>query len=354
MKTSLLITTLFIGSFISPLTGQDNTHTPVQVSFVYPLGTHGYKSIAYVFDFSFNILTGYTGGVNGFEIGGLINMNKGNVSGFQAGGIANITSGDVSGFQAAGIYSMAKNLNGIQINGIFGKVDSSDGVQISGIANVSNETHVAISGISNINATHTKGLQIAGIFNSTKTLDGVQIGLINIADSCEKGVSIGLVNIIRNRFFDEWSFDVADYMNLAISYHLGTRELYTIFSGGFNLVEDKLWVVGLGLGHAEQVSPVFSVRPELICYTYFPMEFERPLRDTWSYHFRVAFVRDLSRRLAISAAPGFYFSNKSNHGSETEYGYQQSPIPAFFDVRPAGSSNKYAFGCGLSLSVIFK
>ncbi|HLO60228.1 MAG TPA: hypothetical protein VK179_15870 [Bacteroidales bacterium] len=355
MKTFLLfIAAFFGGSFISPLAGQENQHSPVQVSFVYPLGTHGYKSTAYVFDFSFNILTGYTGGVDGFELGGLINMNKGNVSGFQAGGIANITSGDVSGFQAAGIYSMAKNLEGIQINGIFGKTDESGGVQISGITNVSKETHVAIAGISNINASRVNGLQIAGILNTTKSIDGVQIGLINIADSCKKGVSIGLVNIIRNRYFDEWSFDVADYMNLGISYHLGTKELYTIFSGGFNLVEEKLWVAGLGLGHVNQVSPSFSIRPEVVCYTYFPMTYVKPLRDTWIYHLRVAFVRDLGSRLAISAAPGFYISKKSNRGTEDEYGYSQSPIPDFFDVRPAGSSNKTAFGFGMELSVILK
>jgi hypothetical protein len=135
---------------------------------------------------------------------------------------------------------------------------------------------------------------------------------------------------------------------------LGTKELYTIFSGGFNLIEDKLWVTGLGLGHVETISPVFSIRPEMVCYTYFPMTYEKPLRDTWAYHLRVAFVRDLGNRFAISAAPGFYFSKKSNKGTEEDYGYNQSPIPTFFDVRPAGSSNKTAFGFGMELSVILK
>jgi hypothetical protein len=300
------------------------------------------------------MLTGITGNIHGFEAGGLINMNKGNVSGFQVAGLANITKGDISGFQAAGIWGTGASLDGMQVSGILGKVEASSGVQVSGIVNLSRDTRVSIAGITNMNTGAVNGLQISGILNQTHSLKGMQIGLINIADSSAKSISLGLINIIRDRFFDEWSIEFADYENLSIGYHLGTKELYTIFSVGMNLMKEKLWVAGLGLGHVERITDAFTVRPEMLWFTYFPFAFERPLRDTWTYHLRVAFVKDIGPRFSVSVAPGFYLAQKSNRGTEDDFGYDHSPIPPFYDVRRAGSSTKTSLGFGLALALIMK
>ena len=54
----------------------------LQVTFAYPIGTAGITSRNYVNNFSFNILYGLNGGVNGFELGSLWNHNDGYVKGF--------------------------------------------------------------------------------------------------------------------------------------------------------------------------------------------------------------------------------------------------------------------------------
>ena len=51
----------------------------VQVTFAYPLGSNGLNSLNYSNNFSLNILFGLNGGVDGVEIGGLMNYNKGEV-----------------------------------------------------------------------------------------------------------------------------------------------------------------------------------------------------------------------------------------------------------------------------------
>lgn len=353
MKT-FFIATLFMASFAIVTVKGQNNHFPVQVSFVYPIGTHGFKSNSIDFDFSLNMLTGFTGSIHGFEVGGLLNMNRGSVSGFQVAGLGNITKGSISGFQAAGIFGTGDSLNGMQVNGIMGNVGASYGVQVSGIVNISRDTRVGIAGLTNLNNGDVNGIQISGILNKTRNLNGVQLGLINIADSSAKGISIGLINIIRNRFFDELYIEFADYSNLSVGYHLGTKELYTIFSAGMNFAEDRLWVAGIGLGHVEKLGNAFTVRPEMLWYTYFPMAFESPLRDTWIWNLRLAFVRDLSPGFSISVAPGFYMAQKSNKGTEEDYGYNHSFIPPFFEVRRAGSSAKTSVGFGLALALMIR
>ena len=329
-------------------------HFPVQVSFVYPIGIHGTRSVSFTYNFSLNVLTGNTGNIDGCEIGGLLNTNQGNMSGVQIAGLGNMTKGNVNGLQIGGLYSLADSVEGLQLNGIFSKCGELDGLQISGILNLSTSSESSIAGIANINTGKQKGVQLAGIYNQTKVLNGVQIGLINITDTIEKGIPVGLVSIVRKGHYDEWSFIVADYLNLGISYKLGVKQLYTIYSVGMNLFEDQLWVAGLGIGHLHEVSPKFSIQPEIICYTYLPMDFQKPLRDTYVSHFKFGLVRNFNENLAFSFAPSIYMAWKSNRGMDDVYGYEQSPINPLFDVIPAFSNNRMEFGFGLSLALQFK
>ncbi|HEY8388361.1 MAG TPA: hypothetical protein VIK74_07140, partial [Parasegetibacter sp.] len=65
------------------------TERPFQLSLTPGLSTMGDLSPQIVTKYSLNVFGGYTGGVNGVEIGGLFNMNKKDVKYFQAGGIFN-------------------------------------------------------------------------------------------------------------------------------------------------------------------------------------------------------------------------------------------------------------------------
>ncbi|MBN2276057.1 MAG: hypothetical protein JXR41_13700 [Bacteroidales bacterium] len=356
MKTLKIILTITIILTGGSLFSQETTYKrfPVHVSFVYPVGIHGVQSVSYTYDFSLNILTGHTGNIDGCAIGSLININQGYISGCQLAGIGNITGGDVDGLQVGGIFSMADNLDGVQISGIFNKCAEAEGLQLAGILNTSASSDAAIAGIANINAGDQQGIQLAGILNQAKAVNGVQIGLVNIADTINKGIPIGLVSIVRNGFYDEFVFSVADYQNLGVSYKLGIKQFYTIYSVGMNLFEDQLWVAGLGFGHLHEVTPKFSVQPEIICYTYYPMDFVRRIRDTYIGHFKLGIVKSLSETIAVSVAPSVYLSLKSNRGSYSVYGYEQSLLDPLFDINPASSNSRFGFGFGLSLGLHFR
>jgi hypothetical protein len=334
---------------------QDDTlkHSPVQVSFVFPLGIHGIYSVNHSYDFSFNILTGNTGSIDGFELGGLLNMNRGDISGFQVAGLGNITQGNVSGLQVGGLFSLGENLNGMQVSGIFGKTSESHGLQVAGIVNVSDAAKSSIAGITNINKGSQKGFQIAGIYNQTKEMNGVQIALINRSDTISNGVPIGLINLIKKGYYDEWVLSFADYMNLGISYKLGLKNLYTIYSLGMNIIEDQLWVGGIGIGHLHEVNPKFAIQPEIMLYTYFPMDFERRIRETNISHFKLGLVYRLNRSMALSLAPSIYLAWKSNRNIYDVYGYEQSFIGPLFDVERAYNDRLMEFGFGLSMELHF-
>jgi hypothetical protein len=354
LKKELLLITLAVASNI--LCGQESDlkRFPLQFTFVYPLGTNGTRSVHYVYGFSLNALMGATGGIQGCEVAGILNINKSKISGLQVAGIGNFTNGNVQGLQVGGLINLANDLNGAQVGGIFNRAGHAGGLQVAGILNYATSSEASIGGLANINTGKQKGIQIAGIYNQAKDLDGVQVGLINITDTVNNGVSIGLINIVRKGLYDEWSFSFADYQNLGISYKLGTRQLYTIYSAGMNLINEQLWVFGLGLGHLQEWNPKYSFQPEIIGYVYFPMAFGRRIRDTYIAAFKFGFVRNINERIALSIAPSIYLSEKSNRGIFDEYGYEHSPIKPLFDVTPANSNSKLGFGFGLSLGLNLK
>jgi hypothetical protein len=146
------------------------TNRNYQVSLWPSIGTHGKMNAQVANKFSLNVIGGYAGGVNGFEIGGCFNLVKHNVSGIQIGGLFNIVGGKIKGYQIAGWY----NETG----------DTTEGVQIAGLMNVAKK--------------EVNGVQIAGICNKAKSITGVQIGLINSTLS-QTGTSIGLLNFSKNK-----------------------------------------------------------------------------------------------------------------------------------------------------------
>lgn len=172
-----------------------------QVSFLPYAGTHLKSSGSYTNRFSLNILAGYSGGVQGVEIGGLVNMNRGKVQGAQLGGLANITGGHVYGVQLGGLLNTCKNgVQGAQIGGIFNhNTGSVYGLQLGGVFNDSRE-HIRgaqIAGITNYHQGSVEGLQLSGIFGFVKdTVRGAQIsGIANYCNEEVQGAQIaGIVN----------------------------------------------------------------------------------------------------------------------------------------------------------------
>jgi hypothetical protein len=254
---------------------------PVQTSFVPGLGTHGRIGAQVVNKFSLNVLGGYTAGVNGLEIGGLFNIDRGNVQYTQIGGLFNLVGGSVRGVEIAGLSNaVSDSLSGVQVAGLSNVTrGSAEGLQVSGISNISAGTlHGAqiagvintaadtasgsqIGGVLNIAGQHMRGTQVAGVINFAHHLNGAQIGLINIADTLD-GVSLGLINLSKNGYH-KLAVYTDEVVPLNAALKTGTHGLYTILFAGYNPSQrDQVFSFGAGLGHQSRFSKKWSLTLE--------------------------------------------------------------------------------------------
>lgn len=265
--------------------------------------------------FSFNVLGGYANGVDGFELGGLFNIDKQNVRGVQIAGIGNLVGGKTYGLQIGGISNIVGDstnglqigginnfvrghFNGVQISGISNVVTqgfdgfqlaginnfvrtSSRGLQISGINNVVMDTLYGgqIAGIGNwarrgvnrcqisgiVNVAHiNSGTQLTGIYNHCNVNNGIQIGLINTSIS-GSGIALGLVSYCQEGY-RATEFAATEVTPIQINFKTGVNRLYNIYSLGAHVVDRPRYTVGLGLGTKFHIGNFFSVSNELITY----------------------------------------------------------------------------------------
>ncbi len=319
------------------------TLRPYQISFTPGFSTHGKMSSQVVNNFSFNILGGYTGGTDGFEIGGLVNINKLNAQYFQIAGLSNLVGGSVAGVQVSGINNLVLGkvnalqisginnfvkgeMNGVQIAGINNQVKQKfSGVQLAGILNSvnKNSSGVQIAGIANIDNQYFEGIQVAGILNYTKKLKGVQIGLINIADT-SSGYSIGLINIIR-KGYHKLSIGSNEFTNLHIALKTGNAKLYGILMGGINISDtNKIYSYGYGIGTELLINAkkTISINPELSSQVLY--------LGSWDYsnilnRISINLNIKIGKYISIFSGPSYnlYVSNQTNKIN----GYQLS-IPS--------------------------
>ena len=320
---------------------------PAQASIFFPYGTHRRKSTDYTFNFSLNSVYGKVGGINGIEVSGLVGRVEGNVNGVQIAGFGN-ASDNVKGIQIGGFGNAADNVKGIQVAGFGNASDDVKGIQISGFGNAADDMNgIQIGGFGNA-ADKMTGLQI-GLYNRTHTLRGLQIGIISINDTIEKGGPLSLVNIVKKGFYREWELSFSDYANMAFSYKMGTRKIYTIYTVGVNFIEDNLWTAGIGFGNQTPIGNKLDFRPELVSYNYFPMNF-KSVQFTSATHLRFGFVCNISEKIGLSFTPSVYVMNMSLR-QDMEY-YKVSPIKAFYTNE---KSNKLTtMGVGFSLGLSFK
>lgn len=179
----------------------DTLFSNLSISFLPFISTNRLLSGNTVNNYSFNILAGYSKGIEVAELGGLLNIDNGNVKYVQVGGLGNYVLGNFTGFQLSGLTNINhKKTQGVQIAGIinFNKSDV-EGVQVGGITNfnLTNLKGTQIAGVYN----HTKivkGAQIAGICNLTKAIEGVQFsGICNLAQEMKGTQIAGICNLAQ-------------------------------------------------------------------------------------------------------------------------------------------------------------
>ena len=284
MKKSILMIAIVAIAFFGKSTAQDTTRiSPFHLSFITPLGTNGLLSSQTTNLLSFNMIAGYSGGLNGVEFAGFGNALKGDmnrvqfagfcnntfgkangmevagfwnfnakkVSGGQVAGFANIALDTVDGFQASGYFNYAKGASYGQVSG-FANISKGNaaGIQSSGFANITigNMKGVQASGFANVTTGKQTGVQASGFINYAKVLNGVQLGIVNVTDSIEKGIPIGLLCFVKNGY-KVLQIGGNETLFGEISFKTGTRRFYNILSAGAGVKNDTIsWGFGYGIG----------------------------------------------------------------------------------------------------------
>lgn len=325
------------------------TVRPVQGSIFPGLSTNGKLNSQVINNFSFNLFGGYSGGVNGFEIGGLFNIDKkdvryaqlaglfntvgGSVHGLQLAGLNNTVLDSLSGIQTSGITSyVRKNFTGVQLAGIYNHVGRNmKGLQSAGVVNFTNHRTkgAQIAGVANISSRGVNGIQIAGVFNYTRRLKGVQIGLINVSDS-STGYSIGLINIVL-KGYHKLSLSTNEILNVNAAFKTGSTKLYSILLAGANADTGKrAYSFGYGFGSQLSLNNRFALNPEITSqYLYL---------GTWEY------LNLLNKfNLLLTVKLGKYFSFFAGPSYSVFISDQTSAVPGYKSNIPFDAFHKKQF-----------
>lgn len=252
-----------------------------QVSVLPRVGTNALKSPDITNNLSVNLLWGESAGVDGLEVGTLMNkigkdMNGvqfagfgnqvgRNVTGTQIGGIYNKNSGMTRGLQAAGIINITAEVQAAQAAGVVNWTNGDmAGLQASGILNRASGDAQGLqaAGLINLSGGRTKA-QISGLFNKSGDIEilqlggfmnianghvkGLQIGLINISDTVS-GVPIALINIVK-RGYNKVELYGSEILHGNFQFKLGANRFYNIFHIGAQVPPgDGSYIYGIGYG----------------------------------------------------------------------------------------------------------
>lgn len=300
------------------LKAQDSTRiSPFHLSFITPLGTNGLESWNTTNRVSVNIFAGYSGGLRGVEVAGFANALKGDMNGVQGAGFCNNTFGKANGLEIAGFWNFNRQkVTGLQAAGFANvALDTVYGIQASGFANISldpiigfqgsgfanyasgvafgqasgfvnvstgdvsgvqgagftnitsgDTRGVQASGFANITTGTLTGVQASGFFNYTQTLRGVQVSVVNVADTVEKGVPIGVFNFVRHGY-NVIQIGGNETLFGEISLKTGTSRFYNIISVGAAAWKNNLkWGWGYGIGTLIPVAKRMDLSLEGISY----------------------------------------------------------------------------------------
>ncbi len=205
--------------------------------------------------------------VTGTQVGGIFNKNDGMTRGLQAAGIINLTN-DVQAAQAAGAVNWASgNVAGVQVSGLMNRAGgNADALQAAGLLNISlGRTKAQVSGLFN-KAGDVEVAQIGGIMNiSTGHVSGFQVALINVSDTVS-GVPIALINIVK-RGYNKVEIYGSEILHGNIQFKLGANSFYNIFHVGAQVPPGDgsyVWGLGYGIGTLTKVTPKTHINWELM------------------------------------------------------------------------------------------
>jgi hypothetical protein len=268
---------------------EEKLRRTAQASLITGLGTNGERSEDITNNLSLNLLWSVNGGVDGIEIGGLVNVVTQDMRGAQFAGLGNRVGGEMKGaqfaglfnvndwytegFQFAGLFNYTRYADATQVAGLFNlNVRQAAGVQAAPLFNISGgRAGVQVAGLFNRSADATRtqvaslfnaagdieGAQLSLGFNKARHVEGFQIGLINVADSVG-GASIGVLNFIRDGY-NRFELGGGEMFHGHMGVKFGSRHFYNIAHLGGRwdrrapsgqTGQALSWGLGYGLGTA--------------------------------------------------------------------------------------------------------
>lgn len=356
-------------------------NTPFQASFTPGLSSHGMMSSRVVNKVSINVLGGYTAGVDGFEMAGLFNLNKGNMRKFQAAGLFNVVGGSVEGVQIAGLHNdvrdkldgvqaagvlnvvktdakgvqiagianiVSGNMKGVQAAGVINIVSKENGgIQLAGLGNINSRDYrgVSIAGIGNITSRTASGVQLAGLFNYAKKNTGFQLALVNFSDT-STGTSLGLLNFVKDGYH-KISIYANELTNANVAYKTGNANLYNVIFAGTNVSDSaKLHTIGLGFGHDFIFSKHLSIAPEL--------SFQYLYLGHWKYGNTLTKMQlnlqvQLFKGFTIFGGPSYSYYNSEAPAGSSAPGYRQQIPPRKHHTFSGNNQGWYGWNAGITI-----
>jgi len=253
-----------------------------QYSFFYPVGTSGIQSINNSYKLSLNTLWGVNGGVNGFELGSIANINRGDVTGGQVSGVVNFTTqnsngaivggvlncslGSLDGAAFAGVVNFAGDSStGGHIAGVgnfvFGKME---GTMISGVINAADDLKGGQISTINLSAGKAKGAQI-GVINVANNLKGLQLGVINVSNDGDSLLPVGVINVVRNGYY-ALELTTSEILSADLTFKMGVEKFHSMFRIGAGRFNNKNYFsTGYGIGSIIHVTSKQAFNVEAIC-----------------------------------------------------------------------------------------
>ncbi|MFZ5942248.1 MAG: hypothetical protein ACOYXB_16905 [Bacteroidota bacterium] len=285
------------------------------------------------------------GSVTGFQAAGFINVAGGPVTGLQGAGFMNVAGNGVTGLQGAGFMNMAGNntvgLQGAGFMNITGRNSTvvqgsgfaniaggtSYGIQGAGFGNFSGEGNINLQGAGFINladrvtggqgagfmniAREVRGIQGSGFMNIAGYVRGVQAtGFINICDSID-GVPIGFISIVKHGGYRRLEVNASELMYAAVSWKMGVKRLYNIFTIGKPFGPANSWLYGWGLGSEFDLSNRVVMNVEAVSHQEMILSFPWnnwmiSMNELNMYNqMRMLFGWNVAPKVAVFAGPTF-------------------------------------------------
>lgn len=341
-----------------------------QVSFIYPLGSRGLNSLSERHNFLFNMLAGLNGGVNGFELGSLLNYNSASVSGFQIAGLCNINRGTLNGFQSAGLLNLNQGSKGAVLSGLGNlNLGELEGFNMAGLFNMTNNGRGAsIAGLCNLSLKDFQGLQLSGILNSAQEMEGfqiglinrsaslgntdkpgLQVGLINIIDSSSQGYSMGLINVINNGYY---AFELSsnEMLYSLLQFKMGVEKLYSFLSVGYGPFDyDNTLGLGFGLGSLYNWNQKHGIALEIGLQN-LREDFQSESEHSYWSNARINYQYHITNHWSLSGGLSFNHYRSDNY-NEVQFARINSGLEINSSIAPDAMQKTWI---GLNLGVIAK